>query len=227
MVVPRTREKANITMRKFSILGLAVFAVIAGSAIAASSAFAATSQWLAAGAVIATAKAADTSSVGTLLLQDMNASLGADVDCTSVTSTGTIGPGAADTVSAVAFTLADCTVEAGSVCEKLIEVKAANLPWVTTLSLSGSTFIDTISAGSSGKSPGYAIECKTLLGNVTDTCTKTTATTELTNVTGGVDAKFNETEEGNCTVGGEKEALISGTVLNLLTSGEALTVSEA
>jgi len=227
MVVPRTREKANITMRKFYILGLAVFAVIGGSAIAASSAFALTSQFLDNGAVITTAKATDDESVGTLLLEDMNATLGADVECTGTTSTGTVSA-TTDTVATVTFTLADCKLGARSTpCTSVTKVEAVNLPWATTLTLVSGEFIDTISAGSSGKSPGYAITCKTALGNVTDTCTKTTEGTSVTSVTGGVESTFKPAEEGNCSVGGEKEALLEGKVLNLLTSGDALTVSEA
>lgn len=88
---------------------------------------------------------------------------------------------------------------------------AVNLPWNIKIELIGAVFYDDIVAATG--EPGYTISCS----GIVDTCTTPLARAlDKENTTGGaVRVEFN-TEDvnqptGNCTKGGAKEALVSGT----------------
>src|SRR5882724_6982273 len=95
-------------MRNRHILGLALFAALALSAVAASSAFALESTWLIGGVKPTAATAVLSESVGKIKLEDM--SKATVVEC-EATDEGTVGPGPADKVTAIAF--ANCAFAAG------------------------------------------------------------------------------------------------------------------
>jgi hypothetical protein len=206
-------------MKKFSILAIALFAALALSAVASSAAFAEVTQWLDNGAAITTAKEAD-SEAADVILKDSGT--GGEVLCEGVTDKGTVGPGGADSVTSVTFTTAKC--KGLAIISTVDNVTALNLPWTTQISGG----LDLISAGTGGE-PGYLIEGVTLLGLVDDSCTTNKGTTELANVTGGVNAIFPAVpaaaEKANCSIGGKEKGEVFGTDLNLLVNGDTLTVS--
>jgi hypothetical protein len=203
-------------MKKLHIIGLALVAVLACSAAVAASAFALESTWLVAGAK--PAAAVKTDSTGKILLEDM--SFGAAVECATADK-GTVGPGPKDTVTEVVFS--SCTVEKG--CTTVDAVTAVDLPWTSTVTLSGTAFLDVLTADGAG-APGYLVEC-TILGILADdVCTKAEATVNLENLTSEVNALFNTEEEAKCSLGGEKAGLVSGTETILVEGGQALAVSE-
>jgi hypothetical protein len=212
-------------MRKFHMIGLALVAVFAFSAVAVANASAA--EWLCkeGGVLKACAKVTKVDSEGTLTLSDKTVLGLIMVEC-SGTNEGTIGLGAADTITAVlnlAKTTTDilCTVTEGSnICgtaEALVE--AVHLPWSTTLTAAA---VDDLTTGGAG-SPGWHIVCS---NGTEDECTKALAELAMKNeVVGGVevvDALFNAAENVACKAGNAK---VSGLVTILST--EALVTGIA
>src|SRR5580693_1268764 len=212
-------------MRKLHIAGIAFAAVFAFVAFSATSAFAAT-EWQIAGKAIATATESETT--GELLLEDMNSLLKVDVLCKGIFD-GTVGPGAADTITKILSSAGveekaenlekvivnsiNCELMEKGACEEangsLINVFPVHLPWATELLLpSGELVVDDIKEGTGKGAPGYEITCKSsLLGTVTDTCTGI-AGSNMTNGATDVIGKFEEdatnNPPGNCSIGGEK-----------------------
>jgi hypothetical protein len=213
-------------MRKIQTVGLALVAVLAMSAVAVASASAA--EWLLNGAKITAATSAP--SEGALTLEDTKAPGGAvKVEC-SGKFVGTVGPLAADSITEVlsltGTSTISCTIITHGACEgTTAEVKGIHLPWTTELLLATETeFRDDIVSGTGGE-PGYTVVCKTILGNVTDTCTGKTSSEEL-NVTGGVEGIFEaKSEKANCSLGGTGSGVILGKGISKTASG-TLTVSE-
>lgn len=214
-------------MKKLHIIGLTLVAVSALSALFAMSAFAASlpAEWLANGEKITTPLAAD--SVGTLVLSDTKS--GITVECSGLFE-GTVGPGAADTITKVVGLGAGeelfimCTTTVGNIlCTvgTLAEVMAVNLPWTTEALLATETeFRDDITAGTGGN-PGYEVECK----GFKDTCTGVTSA-KATNVTGGVEGLFEEkSENATCSIGGAGAGTVRGSGVTSV-SGVTLTISE-
>lgn len=121
-----------------------------------------------------------------------------------------------------------CTITTKGACEEangsLISVTPVDLPWTTSVALSGTAFTDAIT-----KEPGYLIECKALGIKVDDTC-KGNTSTELVNVATGVEGIFSESETitpaANCTIGGEKAGLAVGSGITTHLTGGTLSVSE-
>jgi hypothetical protein len=234
-------------MRKLHIAGVAFAAVFAVLAVMAASAFAA-SEWLVNGE---SAKAGtETTTTGELLLEDANSLLKVDILCSGIFD-GTIS-GTADTVTAVLtlsgtsetaenlakekVTSIDCTVSNAGACSspktgELINVFPIHLPWTSAVELpSTELWVDTLTKGTGGE-PGYEITCtSSLLGTVTDVCTGKPSA-NLKNETGGVEGLFEEAEAtnkpGNCSIGGEKEALVVSVAAGLvaLVGSGTLTVS--
>jgi hypothetical protein len=207
-----------------------MFAVFAFSAVAAASAFA-EGKWLLNGAAAPANTPVD--STGTLLLEDMT--FKTDVTCSGLFG-GTVATGGvaqADEITTVVDlegkTPLSCTLTEKGACTEangsLILVTPVNLPWKTELLLNEEKpFLDDILG-----SPGYLIECTTILGKIDDTCTGATSTEEK-NVAGGVEGIFSETETitppGNCTQGGTAAGLVVGKGVTTPTGGGTLTVSE-
>jgi hypothetical protein len=206
-------------MKKLYTVGLALAAVLAMAAISASAAFALESTWLVAGVKPAAAVASDTVNVGNTVLTDDGT--GVSVTCSNVTSKGTIGPGPADETSSVTFVTADCTSSQATVDN----VTACHLPWATKVVLSGTEFLDSVTAKGAG-SPCYLIEVSVAGILVDDTCEKAEATLTLANQTSTVNGTFAEEEKGNCSIGGKEEGLIKGVESILIESGSTLAVSE-
>jgi hypothetical protein len=216
-------------MRSVCRTALAAFAVaLALGAIAASSAFAApewytstskpTPEWQQAGAKIT--EAAATKWKGTVTLRDAGAA--AEVECTA-TGEGTAGPGAAD--KDTSWTLSSCVAPAktlnkkgesvANACEKAIKATMNNLPWGTELFIDVSMYDENYQDGSG--EPSFSMTCKTILGEVTDTCESNFSvarlTTQISNVTGGVDSTFPGAQGLYCTIGGAEEGEVRGTQL--------------
>jgi hypothetical protein len=202
-------------------------AVFAMSAVAAASA-SAEHQWLINGSLLASP--VKTHSKGTLTLTDHTVTGGeTQVTCTGFDD-GFVGPHALDLILAVTAELLGtnkkitCSFVAGKNggCEASTAptAEAVGLPWRTELYLRGAEVRDMITPDGAGN-PGWAVTCKTILGNMTDTCTTALGSTALANVAAGVSATFDkvssEENPANCKLGGGAErakvGLVSGSDL--------------
>jgi hypothetical protein len=201
-------------MRNIKVWGLAFSAMllISGLAVANASAH----QWTLNGAAITTP--VNTTGSGTLLLTDENGFFGSTVtvECAGTTS-GTAGPGAADTTSSV--TVTSCKTVAGP-CEKP-HASAVDLPWNTELSTVGGVLRDTIRNDGNGE-PGYLVEC-TIFGSVIkDTCKSERGQPKVLG-TEPVDPVKLEFDTGSgtadCTLGGAGAGHVRGTVTVSSSSG--------
>jgi hypothetical protein len=197
-------------MKKIHALALALVAVFAFSAIAVASASAA--EWLVGGVA---ANKAVSEGTGNLILGDAKVNL--SMECSGILD-GTIGPGAADSVTEVltlgkvAASLAAplvCTALGG--CEAAGKTEAApeGLPWATELT---SLTTDLIVKAT------YWSTCRVLGLTTSEECTVTNGSWTVKNVAGGVEASGEVTPLGNCTVGGTGAGSQSFVAGNLLTS---------
>jgi hypothetical protein len=236
-------------MRKMQILMFALFAVCSIGVMVASVAFAAeelAAEFLWEGLPIAEGAELpfDTVNVGTtlLLLEDMKATGGAvDVLCSGLFGGVIMGPKDALITEVVGLPepqLANiiCTIDTKGACEGTeAVVEALNLPWLiepllTTASSTGFALDIVENTETLTGLPGYAVTCKTILGNVTDTCTGATGAI-ATNAATGIEGEFSETNEtitppGKCSLGGEKQGLLFGAGITTDTTGGVLSVSE-
>ncbi len=174
----------------------------------------------------------------TITLRDKNATGGSTAVQCSGTQEGSVGPGNFDRVTKVTVKAENCKRVENTLCESVVEVKAVNLPWQTELYETESKIFDRINTvGTAGKEPGWAVTCKTLLGNKTDTCEAEGTGKEesllLENkVTKGTEAEllvlatFAKKNKAKCSEGGAKEGEVEGSVANLLTNGWALQVTK-
>lgn len=204
-----------MTMRKFHIVGLALMAVFAFSAVMVANASAA--EWLCkeGGVFKACSAAKAVDSEGTLTLSDATLLGTITIEC-SGTNVGTVGPGAADSITEIldlAKATKDilCKVTGGTAlcgtAEALAE--AIHLPWKTELL---STTIDDLTTSGAGN-PGWHVVCST---GTEDECTKALAELTMKNEANGtVDALFNAAENATCLNGVGK---VSGLVLILATA---------
>jgi hypothetical protein len=208
-------------MKKIHIVGLALVAIFALSAFMTSSALAATKVWLVDAAALTATENVDSETTGEgLLLVDTKGGLfgeRVDLDCTGLDA-GTVGLLGVDKVTAI--TEVKCKTLEGTCPEP--EAKPLHLPWQTLLTLSGTNFRDGISG--TGGEPGWNVVC---LKAVEDECVAKAGTTvKVENVTGGIDAIFEEAEKANCSRGGSNAGFVTGTNFILLTSGLTLSASE-
>jgi hypothetical protein len=197
-------------MRKLQILGIALVAVLACSAVASASA----AEWLVGGKSLTSS--VKTVGSGSIVLEDMK--VGAAVKC-NTTESGTVGAGAADSVTAVSFS--GCTTVKG--CSSVDAVAAVDLPWATELTSTSKDLIEQKGAGE----PGYLVECPVAGILLDDTCKRADSFVEVTNASGKVDAFFNTGEKAKCSLGGEEGLVNSEGVPEVISteSGEALEVS--
>ncbi|MGN6587855.1 MAG: hypothetical protein ACTHKT_10375 [Solirubrobacterales bacterium] len=205
-------------MRSIKVWGLAFSAMLLISGLAVANASAAP-QWTLNGAAIT--KAVATSGSGTLELTDEKGFFGntVTVSCTG-TTTGTAGPGAADTTSTV--TVTSCKTVAGTCGSP--SASAVNLPWKTELSTVGGVVRDTIKSDGKG-APGYKVEC-TVGIRVSDTCTSEEGMPKVTLNTSPVPVIFDEgSGKANCTMGGTGAGHVRGTV-TVKSSAGTLTASD-
>jgi hypothetical protein len=145
---------------------------------------------------------------------------GTTVECPG-TGMGTVGEKGKDLTESI--TVGTCKIVTAGFCETLISVKPVNLPWSTQLVEVGGELRDLLSSDGNGN-PGWAVTCKTFLGNKTATCTAADGTTKVTNNVPEdvVEAEFEaKTEKAKCTGGTSSEGSVLGTVTNLaLVAGE-------
>ena len=216
--------KVDYIMKKLQILGVAIVAIFAFGVVSAGSAFALESVILVSGAKATKAEPVNSANIGSILFEDMTEEI--DVTCTTVTDTGTVGPGKEDHVTTV--TISGCS---SSGCTGTPTVKAVKLPWKTEVVLSGSVYLDLILSGGSGK-PGYEVTCVKII-SIKDTCETENGTTILTesSTSGDLQAEFpevvSESEEAVCSFPKTQKGLVVGRQLILSTEGLALTLSEA
>jgi hypothetical protein len=223
-------------MRKFKIVGLALFAVFAFSAVAASTAFAEeTAQWLINGLPILLGESynvdglPEASPENTILLEDMGAPGTPDILCEVAKTLGWIfanGEGLGTTGECIN------AVEdgAGNTCRAPITVAPVNLPWLGQLVEVGTVFEGNVTSGTGG-APGWTLKCLDVLGiEHTDTCTSTEGKAELENLADGLVLGFAKLvpavkEQANCTTGGNEQGLGEGHGLAHVLDANGLLVS--
>jgi hypothetical protein len=198
------------TLCKFPIQMLAFLVVFALGVSAVASASAA--EWLVGGVA---ANKAPSEGNGMLIFVDSKINL--SMECSGIFD-GTIGPGAADSVTEVltlgkvAASLAAplvCTALGGCEAAGKTEVAPEGLPWTTELT---STTTDlTVKAT-------YWSTCRVLGLQTTEECTTENSSYKVVNVTGGVEAQGEITPLANCTVGGKESGSQNWVLGNLLTS---------
>jgi len=202
-------------MKRINVIGLALVAALALSVVAAASASA--HEWLIGGKAIA--KATAVTSKGTLELEDSKATGGAvKVSCTGIDK-GTVGPGAADEITSITNEKGEntitCTFVKNGACEAGTAPTAAavDLPWKTTIEAVEGRTRDVIRENGKGE-PGWAVTCKTFLGNITDTCKTKEGNTALAEVAEGVNATFDAfSPKATCSNGGAGAGVVTGTDL--------------
>lgn len=221
-------------MRKIYI-GLAFSAMLVFSAVVAASALAAP-EFLDGGNPISAAIPVLTTLDTGLQLEDKGN--GVEAECKKGEGEGTVGPGNKDTVKTANCTEVNKTaIKGGGTCLEVVSIKGANLEWQTELVLVETGGVDMyyiIVLKEAGGNAGWAVTCKTFLGNVTDTCTGPAIKAFLVeNVLGGellaeTDALTEKEVEENstCSVSGGKGSILAGADLLVFSmEGLELTVS--
>jgi len=228
-------------MKKFQIVVLSLFAVLALGALLASSASAETTlaaEWLVESKSIPAGTEDPTESTGTILLEDTK--LAAAVLC-SATAVGTVTAAGKDLINTILNlkseliealgglgleVSADCTNV--KTCGSPATVWPVGLPWTTQLFLrENGTFADRIT-GNAGGAFGYEILC-TVLVDIEDTCTATAGTFTVENQLedAAIPALAIVLPLANCTQGGTETGKNEVDELTLITSSSGLlSVSE-
>jgi len=222
-------------MRKFQIVGLAVFAVLAFGVLSVASATAAP-KLLLNGLNTTELKTAEIT--GELLLEDQGQKV--DILCSGIFDIDVAAGGElfeitevlmlnkellAETVTALGASVTGDMVECelmegpciGSGAEAIL-VTAINLPWnvdVLLIESGGNLYRGDILPNAGGDGAGYVVDCETILGLVTDECEIEGETgTVLANEGAGLLAEFSElaeiTKHGNCSLGGKEKAVTVG-----------------
>jgi hypothetical protein len=198
-------------MTRIKMLGLMMVAVSALSAVAASTASAL--QWLDNGTPILSPILV--LSTETLLFWDLASPGGGTAVICKGDNHGTVGPGARDLI--LSFPFRDpCSFEKAGGCEAGSPPNwvAVHLPWVTRLLTVAGVTRDMLEPSGAGN-PGWAVTCKTIIGNVTDECTSATGEPKVTNNSSGdVTETFDAFEPGaSCTQGNATSGMVIGPVL--------------
>jgi len=210
-------------MRNIKVWGLALSAMllISGLAVANASAH----QWTDNGAAIPVGTSVATIGHGTLTITDTNGFFGSTVsiECTGDT-TGTVGPGAADTTSTV--TVTECKTDVGTCGSP--SASAIHLPWKTELSTVGSPAIlrDTIRADGAG-APGYKVKCTIFGSTITDECSSERGQPKVTSMTVPVNLEFDAgSGTADCTLGGKEAGHVRKSVdVTAAKAGHSITIS--
>ena len=189
---------------KYKAVPVALVATFVLSAVMASSAFASTEwyteapEWARSGVPLT--EAAITWSPNSVLTITDPARGPAGVKVTvacETTSEGRAGGGAVDEERH--WTPASCKTTVGNEECPVPTVEAVHLPWHSELGYSKGTLYDTITSGGSGE-PGFSVTCKTRIGIKSDVCQSAALRSIVTDVAGGVQAKFdNEPGTIKCT----------------------------
>jgi hypothetical protein len=172
-------------------------------------------------------------SEGTLRLADKKASILGEtsLQCGG-TDVGSVGPGKFSRVTSVTAT--SCTLIKAGGCEKLIGVaKAVNTPWQGELIETENEVRNVITETTSGKPPGWETECETLEGKKKDVCTSGTGEEEITNAENKATSllllvllRFFPRRKANCTLGGEHQGEVVGSVALFAENEWGLRVSK-
>jgi hypothetical protein len=169
----------------------------------------------------------EVTSSGELELEDSKASGGAVAVKCSGANTGWVANSTGGTGGDGVTTIKNikCKLVKAGLCEKLTFVSPVNLPWGTTLEERENEVRDAVISGIGAGAPGWQIRCKTFLGEITDTCTRSgnTANVRANSSEGSIEEVFDKrTEEetmATCTVGGVNTGRISGTVITKARQG--------
>jgi hypothetical protein len=171
----------------------------------------------------------------TIRLEDSKTAAGKTVvQCGHGVGAGIIGPGNKGliTEAKVKTPSSECeAVEGGCKKGEVEEIEGRNLPWQTEIFETEKKFLTKIEATTSGKEPGWAVKCNTLLGSKTDECVQEEGKpefAELTNKKSGpkeeellVLAKFEGKRKAKCSEGGTEAGLAMGQVAILLAKPNA------
>jgi hypothetical protein len=224
-------------MRKFKIVGLALFAVFAFSAYAASTAFAVeTASWLINGLPILLGESYNVDILpeaapnNFILVEDMGAPGTPDILCEVQNALGWLFANGEDLQ-----TEGECNnaVEdaAGNTCRAPITVLPVHLPWLTQLEEVVAVFEDGLTSGTGG-APGWEVTCLDFLGILhTDTCTTNLGKANpLENLADGLILATFEVNppvasQANCTTGGNTQGLVEGELLLHVLNASGLLLS--
>lgn len=225
-----------MSMRKFQIFGLAVFAVLAFGVLSVASATAAP-KLLLNGANTTELKL--TEITGELLIEDKAEKV--DLLCSSVSDIDVAAGGELFEINEILMLSKELLAENEAVlgvvqvgdmveCEAMegpcegsgaeaILITAVNLPWnvdVLLVEVGGvNLYRGDLLPNASGDEPGFIVDCETVVGLITDECVIEGETgLVLANEAGGLLGEFSESEEitkrGNCSLGGAKSTVIVG-----------------
>jgi hypothetical protein len=206
------------------MVGYLLCAVFGFSAFSVSSAFGLESTWLVNGTKPTGATSVD--AIFTLETEDTKVGPFGESGAVSCKGTGegTIGPGAADTITKLGIT--DCTPV--KICEIPTGLTFLKLPWTTKVELIGAVFYDDIVA-STGEVE-YKFICTILGIKVEDTCKLALARSLLENTGSNVKGIFSKTDSNQpavtCSRGGTGTGLLMGSIEYLSTAGATIAVSE-
>jgi hypothetical protein len=170
----------------------------------------------------------ETTSSGTLELEDTKATGGAVAVSCEGTNQGTVGAEGQDSITRITTTKCSFVKAKAGACNenKPVRAEAVNLPWSTHLEERKNTSTGTIELRDlirslTTKPPGWKVTCTNILGGeTTDECTGGTSTAVesarhnlLTNF---IFDKISEQEPANCGLGGTGTGRVTGTVSSSL-----------
>ena len=238
--------KVEEAMKKFQLMGVALFALLACGVFTAASASAAATfllaEWLVGGVAVTTELAVEAS--GELTLKDSGT--GASVLC-SVIFDGWVGPNSLGYISEV-LTLGGgltsnplgsvpvlCVAQERCAAAPAPEAWAVNIPWETESELmedSGVFFAILLTSPAAAKTVGWAVECTILGVRSEDTCTASEGVSEVNLEGGNLIVSFSPAftilagaKLANCTVGGTERGEITGETRFTLNGGGEITPS--
>jgi hypothetical protein len=204
-------------MKKVRVVFTGLIAILAISALAGP-AFAASPEWIVAGKPTAIEVASITAEK--LGLEDMSVFGGPVAVICETEMLGVVGPVSGGEVIVVNDLLGgnehlDCAFSHRGPClDETAEVEAVHLPWLTELVdvMEGGVLMwrDMILSSGAG-APGFEVECRTILGKITDTCTgETSLLVENFAPTKDVTAVFDgASEAAACSLSGAESGLVS------------------
>jgi len=235
-------------MKKAHLAGLATVIVLAFCATVTSAAFAEEPVWLINGELITSS--VESTLPGEFKFEDMKATGGAvAVNCTEIWHIIELPLGLTEvvevlTLAGVAITKTaplSCPFVTKGGCEgTAASVYPIDLPFhdqlVHSIGPWGLAYRDTLLEWEPTKPglPGWVAECKTIIGNVIDTCKGETGS-KVKNAVGGATLEFlsGATEEDEaispgvtCSLGGEKAGLLSSPANALTSSSGTISITE-
>jgi hypothetical protein len=171
----------------------------------------------------------------TIRMEDAKTSVGKTVvQCGHGVGAGTIGPGnkALMTEVKIQAPKTECeAVEGGCKKGEVEKIEGRNLPWQVEIFETEKKFLTKIESTTSGKEPGWAMECNTLLGSKTDVCEQEAGKpefAELANKRSGpkeeellVLGTFEKKRHQDCSEGGVESGSVAGQIAILLAKANA------